>query len=153
MSTLPKSTHRTPVDQTKTLLKDQSRKRLSVMSQYINRSMMGFSLKAGNFEEGSGDSTHTAPKDERNRNISMHDDLPCGSGVQSATTSRTINQDEDIYEADLDIFSEEFSRRNSTSAFNYDAPTSSSDDKRIIDNTKKKRRRFKLSLFSRTRKH
>jgi hypothetical protein len=142
---------------TKTLLRNLSIRRNDLVSRLQasqrriaqKRSMLGFSIVGGNFADDDSD-------DEPSSRDYMTDVQP-----RSKPRETSIDRDEDIYEADVDIFSDEFRNSlphpSSQEAANSGLDTSSSGDcdapgVHTKRNEKKGGRKFKIGLFSRRKK-
>lgn len=139
----------------KTLLRNLSNRRKNLVSRLQasqrriaqNRSMLGFSIVGGIFADDDSD-------DEPSTGDYMTDVQP-----RSKPRETSFDRDEDIYEADVDIFSDEFRNRlhPSSQAANSGLGTSSSGDcdapgVHTKRKEKKSRRKFKIGLFSRRKK-
>ena len=106
--------------------------------------MLGFSIVGGNFADDDSD-------DEPSSRDYMTDVQP-----RSKPRETSFDRDEDIYEADVDIFSEEFlsNSLHPSQAADSGLETSSSGDRdapgvHTRRNEKKSRSKFKIGLFSR----
>ena len=111
---------------------------------------MGFAIVGGNFADDDNDEND----DDEPRGDDMTD-----AQLRSKPRETSFDRDEDIYEADVDIFSEEFlsNSLHPSQAADSGLETSSSGDRdapgvHTRRNEKKSRSKFKIGLFSRRKK-